>query len=100
MRIKILFACKECLHSKDRSWDGAVDEVVDDQLKVLGHTSRCLVLKEAWNHASRVHLDRVLNLDTAIIGLPAHVGDNVVGNYIAANLRGLRASHERIVTLA
>ena len=74
-------------------------QVVCDDEQRVGHSSRGLVLNEIWDHASRVHLHDMLEVDAAIIGLPAHPSQLIVRHNIAINLR-LLFLHDCLVALA
>ena len=52
-----------------------LEEEVGQDLETISLTLGELVLDEAWNHASRVHLRKIPDLHASLTGLPAHLHD-------------------------
>ena len=85
--------------SEHRLRNSAILEVINDDQESIGESLGSLILNEAWDHAVRVHLDDVLELDATIIWLELHPSQNVVRDNIATDL-GLVSFDQSLVALA
>ena len=61
-------------------------DIVGYQKTCIGNALGNLIFYEIWDHAGNIQSNNLIQFHSSFVRLRRHISDDVVGNYILANL--------------